>query len=120
MDAAMMHARGSHRAGGSVPHMRPISEEGESAANRLQPRAAGVLLVHLCRARGLPATDLASGSIYPFIRMKARTHKHKNTHIHKRIAKITFSRFAPLPASADAYRPPRAACHAGFRPGGRG
>ena len=28
MDAAMMHARGSHRAGGSVPHMRPISEEG--------------------------------------------------------------------------------------------
>jgi Ca2+-dependent lipid-binding protein len=96
----------------------PISEEGESAASRLQPRAAGVLLVHLCRARGLPATDLASGSIYPFIRMKART--HTKTHIHKRIAKITFPRFAPLPAAADAYRPPPASCHAGFGPGGRG
>ncbi len=48
----------------------PLSEEGDAAANRLQPRASGVLLVNLVRARGLPVTDIASGSIYPFIKMR--------------------------------------------------
>lgn len=41
---------------------------GGAAALALRPR--GVLLVRLLRGRGLPATDLASGSTHPFIKMR--------------------------------------------------